>query len=266
MPSPFPGMDPWLEAPDLFPSLHGKLIYLIGEALNAAMPDGYAAVGNYLVWVDAERRRDPDVSLFGPYQRPSGGTLTFPGLTAVGTAPARQPRKAPYLEIRADRGQRLVTAVELLSPSNKVKNGPGRKAYRTKQAEFRRAGGNVVEIDLLRRGTHTTTVPLDRMQRLAGRFDYHVCVVLAGDEDDDELFVAPISLPDRLPAIGIPLDPGVPAAVLDLQPLFDRAYDGGRYPMLVRYDQPPDPPLSAEQSAWAAGVLRAKGLLPGTEG
>jgi hypothetical protein len=260
MPSPFPGMDPWLEG-DLFPDLHATLISNIREALNAVMPPGYAAIGNYLVWTDApDHRLVPDVSLFGPDRRPAGpdGAIALRGLTAVGTAPAPQPRKAPYLEIRADRGQRLVTAVEILSPSNKVKNRDGRKAYRKKQAEFRRVDANVVEFDFLRRGTHTTAVPLTRLKRVAGRFDYHISVLVAGDED--ELYVAPIQMTDRLPAIDIPLDPGVPAAALDLQPLYDRAYDTGRYTYFLKYDQPPDPPLTPEHAEWAAGVLKAKGV------
>lgn len=261
MPSPFPGMNPWLEG-DLFPDLHAELISNIREALNAVMPPGYAAIGNYLIWTDApDRRRVPDVSLFGPEPKPAGagGTAALQGLTAVGIAPAPQPRKAPYLEIRASRGKRLVTAVEILSPSNKVRNGDGRKAYRKKQAEFRRADANIVEFDFLRRGTHTTAVPLARLRQVAGRFDYHVSVVVA---EDDQLYVAPIRLADRLPAIGVPLDPGVPAVTLDLQPLFDRAYDTGRYAALLDYGRPPDPPLAPEQAGWAAGVLRAKGVIP----
>ena len=59
----------------------------------------------------------------------------------------------------------------------------------------------------------------------------------------------------------VPLDPGVPLVPLDLQPLLDRAYDSGRYPRLVRYTQPCDPPLTTEQQAWAEGILREKGLL-----
>ena len=260
MPSPFPGMDPWLEG-DLFPDLHAELISNIREALNAVMPPGYAAIGNYLIWTDApNRRRVPDVSMLGPRSKPtsSNGTAALRGLTAVGTAPAPVPRKAAYLEIRKNRGKRLVTAVEILSPSNKVRGGDGRKAYRKKQAEFRRKDANVVEFDFLRRGTHTTAVPLARLRQVADHFDYHVSVLVAGD--DDELYVAPIRLSDRLPTIDIPLDAGVPAVPLDLQPLFDRAYDTGRYTQFLDYARPPDPPLTPDQAAWAAELLRAKGV------
>jgi len=57
MPSPFPGMDPWLEDSGVFPDLHSSLIFLLREALNATMPDGYVATASHLVWVDPELRR-----------------------------------------------------------------------------------------------------------------------------------------------------------------------------------------------------------------
>ena len=66
---------------------------------------------------------------------------------------------------------------------------------------------------------------------------------------------------DRLPAIGIPLDPGVAPITIDLQPMIDLAYDRGRYTELFAYTEPCDPPLTAEQQAWAAGILRERGLL-----
>jgi len=65
MPSPFPGMDPWLEDEDVFPDLHESLCQYVREALNAAMPPGYVATLKNRVWIDDELRREPDVSVFG---------------------------------------------------------------------------------------------------------------------------------------------------------------------------------------------------------
>ena len=278
MPNPFPGMNPWLEAPDLFPDLHASFIYLMREALNAVMPPEYAAIGNQLVWIDDSLRREPDVSILAPPTPPrhsgngtsghhesGGGVTTLPrlsGLLSVGEDRAREPWEAPYLEIRADRGQRLVTAIEILSPSNKIAGSTGRKAYLDKQEELRLGGVHLVEFDLLRTGTHTTSIPLWRLQKVAGSFDYHISVRVSSQRD--RLYAAPIQLADRLPSIAIPLDRDVTPVMLDLQPLFDRAYDTGRYGLLLRYDQPPDPPLTPEQTAWANEILRTKGLLPPT--
>ena len=75
--------------------------------------------------------------------------------------------------------------------------------------------------------------------------------------------VAPIRLADRLPAIWVPLNHGVPPVKLDLQAVFDRCYDEGGFAKRAKYTkQQPDPPLTPQQQAWAEGVLRAKGLLP----
>jgi hypothetical protein len=259
MPSPFPGMDPWLEGEHMFPNLHDRLIIYAQDVLNAALPAGYVATTKNRVWVDAEARRDPDVSVLGPDTPSKSGTAVaaLPGLTMLGAEPTPDPWEEPYLEIRSGGGKRLVTAIEVVSPSNK-KAGRGRRAYREKQREFRKGRVNVVEIDLLRRGPHSTAIPLATLRRL-GPFDYHVGVVVASRP---RVFHATgVRLADRLPVIGVPLDPGVPPATLDLQSLLDRAYDGGRYTELFRYVDPPDPPLTPEQAAWAEGILREKGLV-----
>jgi hypothetical protein len=256
-------MDPWLEDEEHFPSLHHSLNFLLMEALNVALPKGYVAKTAELVWVDDQLRREPDVSVYGRDRTPdfAGSGAALAGLIAVGEEKVSDPWKRPYLEIVSPKGKRLVTAVEILSPSNKRAGDNGRKAYQDKQEEFRLGGVNLVEIDLLRAGPHTTAVPLSRLKRAAGAaFDYHVSVTVAGERRS--FHVAPIRLTDRLPAIGIPLDPDVTAVTADLQPLLDRAYNSGRYADAVRYDRPPDPPLTPEQQAWAEGVLRAKGLIP----
>ena len=128
MPSPFPGMDPWLEAPDLFPAIHERLTIAILDALNAAMPPGYVATMKHIVWVDPELRREPDVALYGRDSRPEtgGGTATLPGMIALGRKRKSDPIEEPYLEILSGRGKRLVTAVEVISVTNKRAGKQGR--------------------------------------------------------------------------------------------------------------------------------------------
>jgi hypothetical protein len=262
MPSPFPGMDPWLEAPDLFPGLHERLTISIQDALNAAMPPGYVATIKHVVWVDPELRREPDVALYGREgsSESDGGTATLPGLVAVGRKRQSDPIEEPYLEIRSDRGKRLVTAVEVISVTNKRAGREGRESYQQKQEEYSLAGVNLVEIDLLRRGPHVSAVPLARLRRRVGAFDYHISVLLAGKPQT--YHAAGIRLTDRLPAIGIPLDVGASPVTIDLQPMLDTAYDRSRYTELFSYREPPDPPLTPDQQAWAAGILKEKGLIP----
>lgn len=271
MPSPFPGMDPWLETSWLFPDLHASLITYLREALNAALPAGYYAGSNERVWVEeSDRGVVPDVDVVkrpGPAGNGSPGAAAGAGGVAVLTAAepvvipvALEERRETFLEVREVQGGRLVTSVEILSPSNKTSGSSGRELYLQKQREVLRSQVHFVEIDLLRGGTHTTAVSRDAIVARAGLFDYHVCV--RRFDRRDAALVYPIRLDSRLPVIAMPLltnEPGIP---VDLQPLLDRCYDSGRYGDRVVYTDPPPPPWSPQQQAWAEGVLRARGLLP----
>ena len=263
MPSPFPGMDPWLEESGIFPEVHGSLIIYLREAVNAGLPDGYVATSNRLVWVDPELARIPDVSAFGPADPPEGvfddGLYRHEGMVAVAADPVTEPWSQLYLEILAGEGERLVTAIEVLSPSNKRPGDNGRTAYLQKQNEFRVGGVHLVEIDLLRGGRHTTAIPPGKLARVADRYDYHACVTVNGDPT--RFYVKPFALADRLPTVVIPLDEGVTPVKVGLQPLLDRAYDTGLYNRLAKYARPCDPPLTPDQRAWAENILRDKGIL-----
>src|SRR5205823_2593312 len=104
-------------------------------------------------------------------------------------------RREPFVEIYVQEGsgRRLVTCIEVLSPSNKTPGEHGRSLYIRKQAEILASKVHLVEIDLLRAGEHTTAVPLARARRAAGDFDYHVCAHHYDNLED--YFVYPIRLP-----------------------------------------------------------------------
>ena len=267
MPSPFPGMDPWLERPAVFPSVHNSLITYLQAAINAALPAGYVAAGDSRVYVDPELRRIPDIGVFSSDDNTGGGTavavatLAQAGLLAAATEAVSDPVEDLYLSIRSVEDERLVTAVEIVSPTNKKAGEDGRISYRQKQGEFRLSRVNLVELDLIRGGPHTTAIPEGRLRAVAPECDYHVCVMVAGSPI--HYFVAPIKLAERLPKVPIPLDAGVTPVTIDLQAVFDRCYDESGFAKRAKYTkQQPDPPLTPEQQAWAEGILRAKGLLP----
>lgn len=265
MPSPFPGMDPWLERPMVFPDVHLSLVYLLKAAINASLPRGYTVSTSNRVWVDVESRREPDVGVFGPDNVPEGqsvaATMAAAGLLVIEADDVlTDPIEEPYLEIVSDEGDRLVTAIEVVSRANKTAGDRGRTSYQHKQNEYRLSNVNLVEIDLLRGGPHTTAVSESRL-RAVGEYDYHVCISLGGGPR--RFYVRPIKLADKLPTIPIPLDENVPPVTVDLQQVFDRCYDEGGFSRIAKYDRKqPDPPLTADQQTWAEGVLRAKGLLP----
>jgi hypothetical protein len=128
-----------------------------------------------------------------------------------------------------------------------------------KQQETLLSQIHLIEIDLLRAGTHATAVPLDRAVAAAGAFDYHVCVHRFDRFAD--FLVYPIQLESKLPVIAVPLLPGDPDVPLDLQAAFDRAYDEGPYDTAVHYDLATiEPPLRPEQQQWVKARLAAAGV------
>ena len=259
MRSPFPGMDPWVEDAELFGDFHHALISYLREALNESLPPGYVAGSATRVWVDDESFSEPDVSVFSGDDRPAGAPFDpapyrTGGMVAVAAATRPAPREEAYLEIRTGRGRRLVTHIEVVSPSNKSKT-KARELYRAKQTECELADVNLVEIDLLRGGTPVTAAPPGTLRAAAGAFDYHVCVTAV--EADPDHYVYPIALADRLPDVPVPLDPGVGPVRVGLQALVDRCYVAGRYSQVIDYARPCDPPLSDAQRAWAGDILAA---------
>ena len=268
MPSPFPGMDPWLESPRVFPDLHSTFVTFLRGELNRRLPPPFrAAIATRIYMEESERRIEPDIDVLTPINGWTGssvrGAATSESVATLLEVPT-QPLPSDEItetsiEVRtSDGSRRLVMSIEVLSPSNKTCGSNGRALYLAKQLELRSAGVNLVEIDLLRRGVHTTAVSSAEHRRLYGRCDYHICYTRI--ERDNATFVVPIMLPQRLPVIPIPLTSDVPDAVADLQAVFERCYEDARYDLEVNYTTDCDPPLTPEQQAWAEGVLREKGI------
>ena len=272
MPSPFPGMDPYLESPDWFPDLHDGMITFIKGELQARLPRPYYARSRQRVWLGLENRDhvEPDVDVLRsggakPSRRrhdaDTGGVAVAEPVTSdpVVVRAGRimgDPEHEPFLEIHRRQGPDdiVVAIVEILSPSNKTPGDHGRNLYLAKQQETLFSQVHLIEIDLLRVGTHATAVPLALALAEAGPFDYHVCVHRSDQLTD--FFVYPIKLESRLPVIAVPLLPGDPEVALDLQAAFDRAYDAGPYDRAVHYEMVTvEPPLRPEQGEWVKARL-----------
>lgn len=265
MSSPFPGMDPYLEHPEVFPGLHDRLVAYLSEALQPLLPSPYYADMGRRAWIEvSERYIGPDVNLLRRPNRGSGPNSGNGGVaTTVQTATRplvihvpHDERREPFVEIYAGRGKnrRLVTSIEVLSPSNKKPGEEGRELYLRKQREVLKSKVNLVEIDLLRGGEHTTAVPYDRLAGKAGPFDYHVCVHQFDHFED--YFVYAIQIAEPLPTVSVPLLPGDGAVAVDLQTVFTRSYDTGPYAREIDYLQDrPVPPLGPKHARWAKQCL-----------
>jgi hypothetical protein len=269
MPSPFPGMDPYLENPEIFPDFHDSVITYLREALQASLPAPYFAALGRRVWIQVSRRSvGPDVQIQRARAavtspRPAAATTSAVATQLVArpfmVKVAHDEFREPFVEIyaRIDDGKRLVTSIEVLSLSNKTPGEQGRELYLRKQKEILASRAHLVEIDLLRAGEHVSAVPLEAGTDVCGDFDYHVSVHRY--DDRETFFVYPIALEERLPPVAIPLLPGDSPVTLDLQAVFDRCYDAGPY--LREIDYAVDkviPPLNPDQNAWVTGILHAQ--------
>lgn len=260
MPSPFPGMDPWLESPHIWPGFHLKLI---NETVAVLQPQlrsrGYYADSEERNWLREPRRPVyPDNVIF---QKSTTGSLQPAAIALLEADEPVRIRRAneevreSFVEIFDATGHLLVTGIEYLSPTNKL-DAQGRQLYEQKQQELADAGIHLVEVDLLRRGRHLLDVPESLVDEFKP-WDYLVNLVRRNTREHE---FYPIRLRTRLPRIRIPLKTGEDDAVLDLQEVFERCYEIGPYPDRLKYSAPPDPPLSPDDAAWAEDVLKQRGL------
>ena len=278
MPSPFPGMDPYLEAPSIWPDLHDALASEIRTVLNATLPSPYYArleMRPEVGIVDegpASRRIVPDVAIVrGPRARVQAGagvavleaarTKISPSLEVkIPTAPFRH----AFVEIRdPTHGHRLVTLIELVSPPNKLP-GRDRRAYLVKQSEVLDSDANLVELDLLRGGERLVSPELEHaFDNLDPPPDYVVLVNRAWRREDgiSAYQIFPVAVTEPLPCIPVPLRQREEEVPLDVQFIFQRAYDSGPYRRgAVDYTCPPEPALPDELATWADECLPAAGF------
>jgi hypothetical protein len=262
-------MDPYLEHSAVFPGLHSRLIAALSESLQAMLPAPYYAEIGERVWVEVSQRFiEPDATVLRREDGQEPGAVA--GLVATAGTRSRSvlvtvphdERREPFVEILApgpgEGSERLVTAIELLSPSNKTPGERGRELYLRKQRELLEGTAHLVEIDLLRGGVHSTAVPLEQLSVQVGPFDYHVSVHRS--DRFEEFRIYPIRLDEPLPEVVIPLLQGDPDVPIDLQAVFDRVYDAGPYRRRIRYAESlPVPSLRADQSEWAARIVAHRG-------
>jgi Protein of unknown function (DUF4058) len=168
---------------------------------------------------------------------------------------APEPITETYIGIiDAGTGQRVITVIEFLSLSNKLP-GDGREQYRRKQYELRRSGVSLAEIDLLRAGQRTLSLPVSSIP-IELRTTYQVCVRRGWETGTHE--VDAVSPRDRLPGIRIPLRQTDEDARLDLQSLINQAYQNGRYHS-IDYRAAAEPPLDGPDGIWSDQLLHQAG-------
>src|SRR5262249_43687352 len=259
MPSPFPGMDPYLEG-SLWMSMHAQLASVFVRQLNPQILPRYIALQTRRFVRERPEGEGiligenyPDVSVHR--QQPAR-----PGLQVMEAIvpPLRMATvmRAPVphvtVEIRDTEHRHLVSAIEILSPTNKRREG--RREYLRRRDRFLDSDVHLLEIDLLRKGRR---VPMEEQLP-----DVPYFVFLSRADQRPLTDVWPIRLHQPLPEVPVPLVGGHPDARLDLQRALTTAYDEYGLNYMIDYTRPPDVPLTPELAAWVNQHLRAAGLPP----
>jgi hypothetical protein len=231
-------MDPYIERPAIWADFRLSFLAAAKAQLRQALRPRYAAlIQHRFLWI---KEREEEV----------------------------REQTVHIIEVKAQ--DRVITAIDLLSPDNK--EGSGREGYCRQRQELWDAGANLVEIDLLRAGDPVSDLPTfqELMQDLNPRPHYSVTVsrrelpapLRRAERKPLRQAVYPISLQSPLPRIAVPLGEGESDLALDLQAAFTACWSVGPYPELLQYDGPPPGPLTADEIAWCEGLLRNAGFRP----
>jgi hypothetical protein len=247
----FPGMDPYLESPLLWPGIHASLIVYFRDQLQPLIRPRYLATIEERVYLERPNRDViPDLRVHRHRPDAARGAVALAERDApvLVHSPPRDVHETYVAILDRQSGERVVTVIEVLSPTNKYA-GPGRTSYLAKQEEILRGPVHLVEIDLLRSGPHVLAVP-EYAARREAEYDYLVCVSRA-PEPRITFELYPRRLRERLPRLGVPLAESDPDVVLDLQAAVAKVYEAGSYADRLHYDKPCVPSLSTDDQAWA---------------
>lgn len=253
-------MNPYIEACGLWEDFHAKLIGEIERFLAPVLPDRYVVRAGERAYVvlapsagGAEHPMVPDIAVVA--RRPGARRKKRSPGPAVAELPKRDegPRamralvetefRETFLEIRELNPQhRLVTTIELLSPSNKREDSPGWAQYLRKRQAHLAGHASLVEIDLLRGGR--------RMPMADDWPDGPYYLLVARREESPQCAVWPAHFVYPLPEIPVPLTPPDSDVPLALQPLIEAVHARSRYDQDINYRQALRPAPSAEEATW----------------
>ena len=255
MPSPFPGMDPFIES-QKWEDFHTRFLTAISDAIVNVVRPKYVVEVERRIYLETHDPTTPvqsfvaDAALMKTGREPilqtkeSEGGLAVLTETAVEvktcTIPLIEEHRETFLTIRRGKPSEIVTVIELLSPTNKRKGTDGRQQYTEKSSALLKTKTHLVELDLLRNGERTLV-----SEPPGG--DYFAMISRAERRPLVEIYGW--RLLNRLPVIPIPLAGSDPDVKLDLQQVFTLVYDRAGYDYGLDYQQPVTPPLTEPEAA-----------------
>ncbi len=259
--NPFPGMNPYLERADLWPSVHNRIIVGLSENLARRLRPNYIVSIEQRVYITEEpgsngqQQRIPDLLVLGdvgavPHaERLVAEPVQREGAIAV-QLPAIELERERYLKVIRVDTREVIAVIELLSPTNK--SGDGRKEYLAKRGEIKYSPAHLVEIDLLRAGP-----PMPVVGDVPHNY-YRILVANARLGPEAHLYA--FGLRNRIPEFVMPLVEGAEGIAVNLTPVVNDVYTGGAYDLRIDYQQDPEPPLSCADQKWLDRFLRQQGL------
>jgi hypothetical protein len=251
-------MDPYLESPALWPDVHHELISEFRAALNPRLRPHYVARVELRVYISDDD--DPGRAALVPDLRvetvpkQKGSRKRQPEPVAAMTEPLIVPTlmdeeiEEAFLKIIHVESEALVTVIEILSPTNKIRGSRGRASFMAKRHDIMNSEVHWVEIDLLRTGVPSVTDPPLRPS------DYRILISRADQRTRTRYW--PISVRQELPTILIPLRGKHPEVPLDVGAVLRSVYDRAAYDVSVDYRKEPHPPLEGDDAKWARELLR----------
>jgi hypothetical protein len=256
VPSPFPGMDPYLEHLTLWPGVHNGLIAALQLSLAPQLrPRYYVAIEERLYITEPDQRvfvGRPDLAVVG---QPAAESARKPAPSASSVLTVQVPLpdevRETYLEVRETGRDYVVTVVEILSPTNK-RPGRGRRLYEDKRMEVLASRTHLVEIDLVRAGE-----PMPIMGH-GGASEYRILVSRGDCRPNATLYAFGVRQP--IPPFALPLKANDREPPVDMGKLLHDLYDRASYDLRLDYTGDPDPPLPSTEAAWADQLLPQKGL------
>jgi hypothetical protein len=254
---PFPGMDPWLEHPALWPDVHNSLIaairdelvpkvapkYFVGLEQHTYLcrPGGTVFIGRPDIGIGRTPAIATAEGLIGSLSTAGVGVLELDV-----EVPVKDLVKEWYLEIHETATGKVVTVIEVLSPTNKSRQ-EGRKQYLKKRNRILDTRTSLVEIDLLRAGK-----PMPITTRRPVKSHYRILVSRGAARPRAKLYA--FGVRQAMPVVPIPLLPKDAEPMLDLNSVSHALYERARFDLRLDYASPPVPPLEEDDAAWAQKI------------
>lgn len=259
MPSPFPGMNHYLENSELWSGFHHLLIAALLELLAPQLEPKYiVAIERRIYEVIGENTLlvgIPDVMVQRPMNAANSttnvATLSPPAQPITVTVPIPETIRQSYLEVRKVGTNQVVTSIEILSPVNK-RPGKGRETYEAKRQNVLGSFTHLVEIDLLRQWE-----PMPILEQNIQR-NYRILVSRSEGRPLADLYA--FNLPDLIPSFPLPLLSGDVEPLVDLKALLDLVYDRAVYRLQINYNSVPVPALTETEETWADLLLKEQAL------